>query len=120
MNIVLWILQILVGLLFVFSGTMKFLMSPAEMMKQMPGWLPLGFIYFIGVCEILGGVGLVLPWLTGIKRGLTPLAAILLAVIMVGATVVSATLSITMAILPFVVGILLLVIAKGRSGASQR
>ena len=38
---------------------------------------------------ILGSIGLVVPWLTGIKRGLTPLAASLLIVIMIGATVIS-------------------------------
>src|SRR4051812_5318912 len=115
MNIVLWNLQILLCLLFLFSGTMKFVMSAEQMTQSMPVALPMWFIYFIGVCEILGGIGLIVPWLTGIKRGLTPLAASLLIVIMIGATVISAIGSIPTAIVPFVVGLLLLIVAKGRS-----
>src|SRR6476620_11549578 len=106
MNIVLWILQILLGLLFMCSGSMKFVMSAEQMTQGSPVALPIWFLHFIGICEILGGVGLILPWLTGITRGLTPLAASLLIVIMIGATVVSAMGSIPTAILPFVVGIL--------------
>jgi len=76
--------------------------------------LPIWFLHFIGICEILGGIGLIVPWLTGIRRGLTPLAASLLIVIMIGATVISAMMSIFFAIPPFVVGLLLLVVARGR------
>ena len=115
MNIVLWILQILLGLLFLFAGTMKFVMSAEQMTQGMPVALPLWFIQFIGICEILGGIGLILPWLTGARRGLTPLAASLLLVIMIGATVISAMMSIPAAIVPFVIGLLLLVVARGRS-----
>ena len=114
MNIVLWILQILVGLLFMFSGTMKFVMSAEEMTSQMPVALPIWFIHFIGVCEILGGIGLIVPWLTGIRRGLTPLAASLLIVIMIGATVIGFVAAVSYAVLPFILGILLIVIARGR------
>ena len=115
MNIVLWILQILLGLLFLFSGSMKFIMSAEQMNEGSPVALPIWFIHFIGICEILGGIGLIVPWLTGIKRGLTPLAASLLIVIMIGATVISAMMGILYAILPFVVGLLLVVVARGRS-----
>ena len=115
MNIVLWILQILLGLLFLFSGSMKFIMSADQMTQGAPVALPIWFLHFIGVCEMLGGIGLIVPWLTGIKRGLTPLAASLLIVIMIGATTISAMMGITYAILPFVVGLLLLVVARGRS-----
>ena len=115
MNILLWIVQILIGLLFIFAGTMKFVMSAQEMTQQMPVALPVWFIHFIGVCEILGGIGLIVPWATGIRRGLTPLAASLLIVIMIGATVISAMMSIPTAIVPFVVGLLLLFVAWSRS-----
>jgi uncharacterized membrane protein YphA (DoxX/SURF4 family) len=114
MNIVLWILQILLGLLFVFAGSMKFIMSADEMAQSMPVALPIWFIHFIGVCEILGGIGLVVPWLTGIKRSLTPLAASLLIIIMAGATAISAMVLPATAIMPFVVGILLFFVARGR------
>ena len=115
MNILLWILQILLGLLFLFAGTTKFIMSAEEMTQQMPVALPIWFIHFIGVCEILGGIGLIVPWLTGIKPWLTPLAASLLVVIMVGAVVISAMMGVSFAIFPFIVGLLLVVVAKGRS-----
>ena len=119
MNIVLWILQILLGLLFMFSGSMKFIMSAEQMNEGAPVAWPIWFLHFIGICEILGGIGLIVPWLTGIKRGLTPLAASLLVVIMIGATVISAMMSIPIAIVPFVVGLLLIVVAWGRSRALQ-
>lgn len=115
MNILLWILQILLALLFLFAGVSKFLMPADEMAKNLPPYLSMNFIYFIGVCEILGGLGLVIPWATGIKPRLTPLAAVLLVVIMIGAVVTSLAGGIAMAIMPFVVGLLLAFVAYGRS-----
>jgi len=72
-----------------------------------------GFIHFIGVCEVLGGLGLVLPGLLRIRPGLTPLAAAGLVVIMIGATVVSIPMG-AVAALPLVVGILAAFVAYGR------
>ena len=114
MTYVLWILQILLGLLFLFSGSMKFVMSVAEMTKDMP-WMPGWFLHFIGVMEILGGFGLVLPSFMRIRPGLTPLAAACLVIIMIGATVI--TLSATgigPAMIPLIVGILCVFVAYGR------
>ena len=114
MTYVLWILQILLGLLFLFSGSMKFVMSVAEMTKDMP-WMPGWFLHFIGVMEILGGFGLILPSLLRIRPGLTPLAAACLVIIMIGATVI--TLSVTgigPAMIPLIVGILCVFVAYGR------
>ena len=114
MTYALWILQILLGLLFLFSGSMKFVMSVAEMTKDMP-WMPGWFLHFIGVMEILGGFGLVLPSLLRIRPGLTPLAAACLVIIMIGATVI--TLSATgigPAMIPLIVGILCVFVAYGR------
>ena len=117
MNVVLWILQILLSLLFLFSGVSKFLIPADLIAKSLPVALPYPFILFIGVCEILGGIGLVVPWLTGKKPGLTPLAAALLAIIMIGAAVISAMASISTAILPAVVCWLCAFVAWGRKGA---
>lgn len=116
MTYVLWFFQVLLALLFLFAGATKFIMSVDEMNAQssipLPGW----FIHFIGVCEILGGLGLVLPWLLKIRPKLTPLAASLLAVIMLGATVITvAGGDVGSAIFPLVVGLLLVFIAYGRS-----
>ena len=114
MNVALWILQALLGALFVFSGVMKFVMSVEEMTKQMPS-MPGWFLHFIGVCEILGGLGLILPGLVRIRTGLTPLAAACLVIIMIGATVVSAMIGpVAMALLPLLVGLLLAFVAYGR------
>jgi uncharacterized membrane protein YphA (DoxX/SURF4 family) len=113
MTYVLWTIQVLLGLLFVFAGSMKFIMTVEEMTKDiaMPGW----FLHFIGVAEVLGGLGLVLPGLLRIRPGLTPLAAAGLTIIMVGATVISFIAGgATMALAPLVVGLLTAFVAYGR------
>lgn len=115
-NYALWTMQILLALLFVFSGVMKFVM-PAAKMQEGPIKFPMAFLYFIGVAEVLGGLGLVLPGMLRIKRGLTPLAAAGLLIIMIGATVVTvmsgggAT-----SLIPAVCGVLLAFVAYGRWG----
>lgn len=112
-NRVLWGLQILLAVLFVFAGTMKFVM-PVEMMTKGTS-LTGGFMHFIGTCEIVGALGLILPWALKIRRGLAPLAAACLFVIMIGAvTVTIQTLGIAPSIMPGVVGILLIVLAVSR------
>jgi uncharacterized membrane protein YphA (DoxX/SURF4 family) len=114
MNILLWVVQILLALEFLMSGVLKFVMSYADMTKDAPVVLPYGFILFIGVCEILGAIGLVVPWATGIKPWLTPLAAALLVVIMIGAVVTSLPAGVAYAIVPAVTGLLCIFVAWGR------
>ena len=87
-KVLLWIVQTLLALLFVFAGVMK-LVTPIEAMP-MPVHLSGLFIKFIGVAEVLGAVGLILPVLLRIQPWLTPLAAAVLVVIMAGATVITA------------------------------
>ena len=114
MNVALWIVQALLAAVFMFSGVMKFVMPVEEMTKQMPS-MPGWFLHFIGVCEILGGLGLILPGLFRTRTGLTPLAAACLIIIMIGATVVSAMVGpVVMALLPLIVGLLLVFVAYGR------
>ena len=114
-NRVLWTAQILVALLFLFAGSMKFIM-PAEKMQQGPIVFPLAFMYFIGICECLGALGLVLPAATRIWTGLTPLAAAGLTIIMIGATTVSIlAMGIAAGIFPAVVGVITIAIAYGRT-----
>lgn len=115
MNIALWIIQALLALLFLFAGGAKLVMPIEEMTKQiaMPGL----FLRFIAVCEILGGLGLILPWLLRIRPGLTPVAAAGLVIIMIGATVLTLmTGDIAMALFPLVVGLLCAFVAYGRWG----
>jgi len=118
MNVILWILQSLVGLLFLFSGGTKLVMSAEAMQKMSPPntiVLPGVFLKFIGVVEILGGLGLILPGLTKIRRGLTPLAAIGLVIVMIGAVVISIMgPGVSAAIVPLITGIFCAVIACGR------
>ena len=115
MNILLWIIQCLLALLFIFSGSMKFVMSVQEMNSQSSVVLPGLFIHFIGACEILGGIGLILPVLLRIKPGLTPLAAAGLAIITAGATVITLMGPMKgMALLPLVTCLLCILVAYSR------
>jgi len=89
LNIALWGVQILLGLAFFGAGLMKATTPVEELAANMP-WVQgaMGsYVRFIGVSEVLGGLGLVLPAATRIKPGLTVLAALALAVVMVLATV---------------------------------
>lgn len=85
LHIGLWVVQALLALAFFASGAMKVAMPIEELKANMP-WIdgPLGgLVRFIGVSEVLGAVGLVLPTATRIKPFLTPLAALGLATVMV-------------------------------------
>jgi len=114
----LWILQILLALLFLFSGGTKFYFTAEQMRAMGPPnqiLLPDLFIKFIGLCEILGGIGLILPSVLRIKPGLTPLAALGLAIITLGATVITIMgPGIPMAVVPFITFILCAFVAYGR------
>jgi succinate dehydrogenase/fumarate reductase cytochrome b subunit len=115
LNRALWIVQILLAALFLFSGAAKFF-TPAEQMTQgMPAWMSISFLHFIGVCEMLGGIGLILPGLLHIKPGLTPLAAACLTIIEIGATVVTVMAGmIATALIPLVTTVLAAFVAYGR------
>ena len=76
------------------------------------------FVRFIGICEVLGAIGLILHWALGIRRELTPLAAAGLAIIMIGATV--STLAIgggVLALVDVVIGVLAATVVHGRREA---
>jgi hypothetical protein len=76
-NRLLWTLQILLAALYLFGGGFKVIASPEAMQPDpaIPLPMPIPFLRFIGALEVPGAIGLVLPGLTGIRRGLTPLAA---------------------------------------------
>lgn len=118
MTYVLWFIQVLLALLFLFAGGTK-LALPLDVLTSMGSpnqvQLPGLFIRFIGVVEVLGALGLILPGLLRIKPWLTPLAAAGLAVVMVGAVAVTlASGDVAPALVPLVVGLLLAVVAYGR------
>src|SRR5262249_51610408 len=115
----LWIIQALLAATFLFAGGMKLALPLEALTAQTP--LPGAFIRFIGVAEVLGAVGLILPGLLRIQRHLTPLAAAGLVVIMVGATVLTvATASAASALIPGIVGLLAAAVAYGRFSAEGR
>ena len=89
MNITLWVLQGLLALFFLAAGFFKISQPIDGLASHMP-WVrsvPVALVRFIGAAEILGGVGLILPVLTGVQPWLTALAAIGLMLVMVLAAV---------------------------------
>jgi uncharacterized membrane protein len=83
---VLWVLQILLGVYFIAIGVMHFVVPDG--LPDQVGWmydLPTSVHVVAGVAEILGGLGLILPGLTGIRPELTWMAAAGLALVMVAA-----------------------------------
>ena len=114
MNVALWIAQGLLAALFLFAGGTKLILPIEEMTKEiaMPGL----FLRFIGVAEVLGAVGLILPGLLRIHAELTPLAAVGLGIIMIGAVVITIMGgAVAPAAVPFIVGVLAASVAYGRS-----
>jgi uncharacterized membrane protein YphA (DoxX/SURF4 family) len=112
-RVALWILQSVLAALFLFAGGFKLATPVATLATFSP--LSGAFLKFIGLCEVAGALGLVLPGLLRLKTGLTPIAAAGLVIIMIGATVVTATTQgAAPAILPFAVGVLLCVVIVGR------
>jgi uncharacterized membrane protein YphA (DoxX/SURF4 family) len=92
MNIVLWVVQALLALVFFYSGGKKLIRSN-EQIQALP-WardLSRAMVRAIGILEVLGAIGVILPVLTGILPWLTPLAAGGLAVLMLGATWINRT-----------------------------
>ena len=113
MTYALWVVQVLLALLFVFAGSMK-LVLPLDQMAG-PVALPGALLRFIGVAELLGGIGLIVPSLLRIRPTLTPLAATGLVIIMIGATVIGMISGqLVMALIPLVVGVLAAFVAYGR------
>lgn len=109
----LWVVQALLALLFLFNGVMKLVLPAEALMAQFP--LPVLFVRFIGVCELLGAFGLILPSLLRIWPFLTPLAAAGLTIIMIGATVITLTIGAgVLALMPLVVGLFAAFVAYGR------
>ncbi|MCU1643001.1 MAG: DoxX family protein [Nocardia sp.] len=85
MNVALWIVASVLGVAFVLAGAMKSTQPKEKLAEKMP-WVQdvsTGTLRLIGITELLGGLGLVLPAWTGIAPVLTPIAASGIALIMV-------------------------------------
>ena len=115
LSIALWTCQGLLAIVFVMTGSMKLLM-PADMLEaQTP--LPLALVRVIGVCELAGALGLVLPGLLRIRPSLTPLAAAGLVVLMTFATILTPimlTPDPVLMLVPATVGLLAAFVGYGR------
>jgi DoxX-like family len=117
MTYALWIVQGLLALLFLFTGGVKLVLPLEVLTEQSP--LPGLFVRFLGVAEVLGAIGLILPGLLGIRPGLTLLAASGLVIIMIGATVLTLagvvpSGGVAPVLIPLVVGLLSAFVAYGR------
>jgi DoxX-like family len=115
-NYVLWIVQGLLALIFLFTGGTKLILPIEVLTEQTP--LPGLFVRVLGVAEVLGAIGLILPGLLRIWPVLTPLAASGLVIIVTGATVLTLVgvvpVGAAMALIPLVVGLLSAFVAYGR------
>ena len=109
MNTVLWVIAILLAIVFLGSGTAKLLFTREQLQPKMQ-WVEdysTSTVKFLGACQVLGGIALILPAATGVATILTPIAATCLAVLMALATIVNirrgetnrATLTIILSIL---------------------
>jgi uncharacterized membrane protein YphA (DoxX/SURF4 family) len=93
MNLALWIIAIVLAVGFAASGLMKIVRSKEQLVASGFGWaqdVSPTTIRLIGVAEILGAIGLIVPAATHIAPILVPLAAVGLALVMVGAAAVHA------------------------------
>ena len=89
LHIILWVAQVILAGMFIMAGMMKSTQPIVDLSKSVP-WtanVPVTLVRFIGVSELLGGIGLLLPSLLRIKPILTPIAAIGILLIMVFAMV---------------------------------
>lgn len=121
MNIFLWVVAALLAVAFIGAGSMKATKPREQLVENGMGWaqhFSPGAVKAIGVAEILGGLGLILPALFGIAPILVPVAAAALALVMLGAVVTHARLKDGFqAMLPSIVLLVLsLVVAWGRFG----
>ena len=114
MTNVLWIVQALLAVVFLSAGTMKLVLPLDTLTALTP--LPGLFIRVVGVAEVLGGLGLILPGLLRIRPNLTPLAAAELVHVMLGATLVTLAMGgdAVLALIPLAVGSLAAFVAYGR------
>lgn len=117
MNIVLWVVQVLLAIGFLMAGGMK-LFTPHDALAAQMAWVnhaPAFAPKLIGILEVLGGLGLILPSLLKIKPMLTPLAAVGLCLLMMGAFVTHLVLGeFGMSAPSLVMGLLSAFVAWGR------
>ncbi|MBL7829865.1 MAG: DoxX family protein [Saprospiraceae bacterium] len=118
LHIALWVVQSLLAIMFLMAGANKLFQSIPELAKMLP-WVtqvPEGMVRFIGISELIGGLGLLLPSILRVKPNLTPYAAIGLAVIMLFATIFHIMQGETSVIaMPIIFMVMAVFVAWGRS-----
>jgi uncharacterized membrane protein YphA (DoxX/SURF4 family) len=117
MNTVLWIVQIVLALVFVMTGGLKLVLPLDKIAERMgrENGLPPTAMRIIGLLEVMGAIGVVLPAWTGILPWLTPLAAVGLMLTMMGATFENVRHKhFPMIALNFVLGVLAIFVIYGR------
>lgn len=120
MNITIWIITGLLAAAFLAAGLMKVAQPQQKLVAggmEFAGDVPSGYVKAIGVAEVLGGIGLILPAVTGIATYLVPVAATGLAILMIGAIVTHARRGESKALgAPAILATLALVVAIARFG----
>jgi uncharacterized membrane protein YphA (DoxX/SURF4 family) len=89
MNIVIWVIQGILAIMFIISGVMKTTQPKEKLVQKLP-WVKdfsIQTVRFIGISELLGAIGVIIPYLTGIYPILTPIAAIGISIIMISASI---------------------------------
>ena len=102
-NIGLWVAQVLLAIMYLMAGGMKLSQPMAGLAAMGMGYataLPEPFVRFVGLMEVLGATGLILPSATRILPWLTPLAAVGLSVVQVSAIILHASRGETAMTLP--------------------
>ncbi|TAP39077.1 DoxX family protein [Arthrobacter sp. S39] len=121
MNITLWIIASALALAFLAAGAMKIAQPQEKLAASGLGWtedFSSGAIKAIGLAEVLGAFGLILPAVTGIATFLVPVAATGLAVVMIGAIITHLKRGEKqMAVINIILGALVLIVAAARYGA---
>jgi uncharacterized membrane protein YphA (DoxX/SURF4 family) len=119
MNVVLWVLQALLAIAFVWSGVPKVTKERGQMLEKAPYVEDLSDaqVTAIGILEVAAGLGMILPAATGIVPVLTPIAALGLVVVMVGAALLHVRRREPQGVaLTIVLGAMAAIVAWGRFG----
>jgi hypothetical protein len=112
MSRALWFVQTALAIVFLIAGSVKLVLPPETLGLPFP--LPAVFVHFVGLCEVLGALGLILPGVLRTRTELTPLAAAGLATVMLGATMFTPPDQAQLAVVPVGIGVLAAFVAYAR------